>query len=66
MSSPSNEDLKREVETVLQIETGKGRLPNMLQIARLLDGWAERLGETGPAQVQQVVERSDDRATSDD
>jgi|GEM_PF-5678271 len=73
MSSPSNEDLKREVETVFgvtlpdeQIETGKGRLPNMLQIARLLDGWAERLGETGPAQVQQVVERSDDRATSDD
>ena len=66
MSSQSNEDLKREVEATFgvtltdqQIETGKGRIPNMLQIARLLEGWSGKLGETGPAQVQRVVETAD-------
>lgn len=67
MSSPSNDDLKREIEATFgvtlsdqQIETGKGRLPNMVQIARLLEGWSGKLGTIGPAQIQKVVETADD------
>ena len=63
MSAPSNDALKREVEAVFgqtlddrQIEAGKGRLPTMLDNARLLSTWAARLGTTAPAQVQKVVE----------
>ena len=73
MSSSSNDDLKREIEAAFgvalsdqQIETGKGRLPNMVQIARLLEGWAGKLGTTGPAQVQEALETADDKATSHD
>ena len=68
MSSQSNDDLKREVEAAFgvtlsdqQIETGKGRLPNMVQIARLLEGWSSKLGEIGPAQIQKVVETTGDK-----
>jgi hypothetical protein len=63
MTAPSNDDLKREVEAVFgvsmtddEIEAGKGRLPTMLANARLLADWGKRLGATGPAQIQQVVE----------
>ena len=63
MSTPSNDDLKREVEAVFgavltdeEVETGKGRLPTMLANAHLLAGWASRLGTTAPAQMLQVTE----------
>jgi len=68
MSPSSNDDLKHEVEAAFgvtlsdqQIETGKGRLPNMVQIARLLEGWSGKLGEIGLAQIQKVVETAGDK-----
>lgn len=63
MTVLSNDELKRKVEAVFgvtmtddEIEASKGRLPVMLDNARLLVDWAERLGTTGPAQVQHVAE----------
>ena len=66
MTALSNEALKREVEAVFgvtmtdeQIEAGKGRIPTMLDNARLLADWSQRLGTTCPAQVQKVIESDD-------
>lgn len=63
MSVLSNDELKQRVEAVFgttlsdaEIESGKGRLPTMLENARLLAGWAERLGTTCPSQVLQVAQ----------
>ena len=46
MAAPSHDDLKREVEAVFgtvltddEIESGKGRLPTMVDNARLLADW---------------------------
>ncbi|MEM8951060.1 MAG: hypothetical protein AAGA21_03215 [Pseudomonadota bacterium] len=73
MSTASNDDLKREVEAVFgavlsdeEIETGKGRLPTMLANARLLAGWANRLGTTAPAQMLQVSEYDTEKSSSND
>ena len=62
----SNEDLKRDVQDVFgvvlsdeDVEAARGRLPNMLANARLLDRWASRLGNVGPAQIQRVVAKPD-------
>ena len=55
MSAPSNDELKREVEAVFgqtlsdeQIEAGKGRLPTMLENARLLADWAGSSTRSAP------------------
>lgn len=73
MTASSNDALKREVEAVFgtvlteeQIEAGKGRLPTMLANARLLADWAGKLGETGPAQILQVVETKKPLDRNDD
>ncbi|MEM7041170.1 MAG: hypothetical protein AAF543_00020 [Pseudomonadota bacterium] len=67
MTTLSTDTLKQEVKAVFgqtltdeRIEAGKGRLPTMLDNARLLSGWAGRLGETGPAQVQRPIETPSD------
>jgi len=59
----SNNELKREVREVFgvaltddEVETAKGRLPNMVANVRLLDRWAAKLGGIGPASIQRVVE----------
>ena len=56
MPTLSNDELKRQVEAVFgttltdaEIEAGKGRLPTMVDNARLLAGWAGRFGTMGPA-----------------
>ena len=61
MSSPSIEELKREALEVFgvtltdeQADIYKGRLPTMLQNVRRLESWAGRLGDTAPAQIQQI------------
>ena len=73
MSEPSIETLKRDVlETfgvVLtdeQAEACRGRLPTMLDNVRRLQGWADCLGETAPAQIQRAIEARNVRALADD
>ena len=73
MAAPSNDELKREVEAVFgttltdaEIESGKGRLPTMLDNARLLADWGARLGTMGPSQVLQVTDASGQKAGDDD
>ncbi|MGI9490086.1 MAG: hypothetical protein ACR2RF_30215 [Geminicoccaceae bacterium] len=73
MPTLSNDELKRQVEAVFgttltdaEIEAGKGRLPTMVDNARLLAGWAGRFGTMGPAQVLQVTEASGQKAGADD
>lgn len=73
MPTWSNDDLKREVEAVFgtvltdaEIEAGKGRLPTMLENARLLAGWAGRLDTTCPSQVLEVAEAPPPKAEGDD
>jgi hypothetical protein len=63
MSDPSIEDLKRDARETLGVElsdeqahVGRGRLPTMFDNVRLLQGWAAKLGESGPAQILQTVE----------
>jgi len=73
MPALSNDELKRKVEAVFgttlsdaEIESGKGRLPTMLENARLLSDWAAKLGTTGPAQLLEVVEAPRRKAGADD
>ncbi len=73
MAAPSNDDLKREVEAVFgtvltddEIESGKGRLPTMVDNARLLADWGAKLGTTCPAQLLDVAEAPARKAGSDD
>ncbi len=73
MAAPSNDALKRQVEAVFgtalsdaEIESGKGRLPTMLENARLLEEWAGQLGAIGPSQVLQVAEASAPKVSGDD
>ena len=63
MPEPSIEELKRDARETLGVElsdeqahVGRGRLPTMFQNARLLQGWAARLGDGAPAQILQMVE----------
>lgn len=73
MAAPSNDELKRQVEAVFgttltdaEIEAGKGRLPTMLENARLLAGWGAKLGTTCPSQVLQLAEAPARKADGDD
>ena len=73
MPEPSIETLKREALEVFgvaltdeQAEVYKGRLPTMLENVRLLQGWAARLGDTGPAQILQTVETRNAEGAADD
>ncbi len=73
MAAPSNDELKREVEAVFgtvlndaEIESGKGRLPTMVDNARLLADWGAKLGTTCPSQVLDVVEAPARKADADD
>lgn len=73
MPTLSNDELKRQVEAVFgtvltdaEIENGKGRLPTMLENARLLAGWAGRFGTIGPSQVLHVVEAPAQKADGDE
>ena len=63
MSEPSIEELKRDARETLGVElsdeqahVGRGRLPTMFDNVRLLQGWAAKLGDVGPAQILQTVE----------
>lgn len=71
MSKPSIETLKREALDVFgvtltdeQAEACRGRLPTMLENVRLLQGWAARLGDTAPAQIQQTIEAPNAKGAS--
>ena len=73
MPEPSIETLKRGALEVFgvtltdeQAEIYRGRLPTMLENVRLLQGWAARLGETGPAQILQTVDDRNAEAAADD
>ncbi len=73
MVAQSNDELKREVEaefgttlTEAEIESGKGRLPTMLDNARLLADWGAKLGTTCPSQMLQVAEAPARKADGDD
>lgn len=73
MPTLSNEELKRQVEAVFgtvltdaEIESGKGRLPTMLENARLLADWGAKLGTNGPSQVLQVAQAPARKADGDD
>ncbi len=74
MSETAIETLKRQAREIFgvdfsdqQVEIYRGRLPTMLQNVRLLEGWAARLDDTAPAQIQQTIEAlsSKDRASKD-
>lgn len=73
MPKPSIEALKREALEVFgvtltdeQAVACRGRLPTMLENVRLLQGWAGRLGETAPAQIQRVIGPPSAGARDDD
>lgn len=73
MAEPSIEELKREARETLGVElsdeqahVGRGRLPTMFDNVRLLQGWAARLDDEGPAQILQTVETPGNAESSHD
>jgi hypothetical protein len=62
MSGPSIAELQRIAREAFgrqlseaQAEAYRGRLPTMVQNVERLQRWAERLGDTAPAQVQRML-----------
>ncbi len=66
MSGPSIAELQKMARATFgrelseaQAEAYRGRLPTMVQNVVRLQQWARRLGDTAPAQVQQMLAGGD-------